>query len=355
MGPGTFGREGLNVPLTAPNQPMTGVMKRKNRLLCACAGFVSLLFAAGCSRTIDGADPSRGDAIGFAPIATRAVVEDFAAGDAFAVWGWYTPEDAFSQVFDATKVSTPDGTTWGYDGLKYWKSDKTYAFYALYPAMDALPATTAGYASGGRLSVEGFDAMRQVDLMAAAATGMSGSSPAVVRFAFTHLLSRVQVVGKVNESSLGIVDFTPRIYSVKLYGVPRTGALSLAAADLTTSGAVRNAWTGSDPTTSAEPLAEFSSAAGTEISTGSTLLLDVLSIPLQLTQEAFVEVEYSTDKAGTNRKTTAIQLTALPVTIWEAGQQYRYTFSISDEDRILFDIPAVNPWSEAVGGIIIVD
>ena len=92
-----------------------------------------------------------------------------------------------------------------------------------------------------------------------------------------------------------------------------------------------------------------------EVTGEGLLLLDALPLPGQLTQEAFVEVEYSTDSAGTNRKTTAVQLTALPVTIWEAGQQYRYSFSISDEDRILFDTPAVNPWSEAVGGIIIVD
>lgn len=334
---------------------MTGVMKRNNRLICACAGVALLLLAAGCSRTIDGAAPSRGDAIGFAPAASRAAVEDFAAGDAFAVWGWYTPEDASSQVFDATKVSTQDGATWSYDDLKYWKSGKTYDFYALYPATDALPATAAGYTSDGRLSVGEFDAVQQVDLMAAAATGMNGSSPAVVQFAFTHLLSRVQVVGKINESSLGIEGFTPRVYAVRIYGVPRMGTLSLAAADLTASGAVRNAWTGSDPTTAAVPLAAFSSDAGAGVSSDGVLLLDALSIPLQLTQEAFVEVEYSTDSAGANRKTTAVQLTALPVTIWEAGRQYRYTFSISDEGRILFDIPAVNPWSEAVGGIIIVD
>lgn len=329
-------------------------MKRNNRLICACAG-AALLLAAGCSRTIDGAAPSRGEAIGFAPTATRAAVEDFAAGDAFAVWGWYTPEDASSQVFDATKVSTQDGATWSYDDLKYWKSGKTYAFYALYPATDALPATAGGYDSDGRLTVEGFDAAQQADLMAASAPGMPGSSPAVVRFAFAHLLSRVQLVGRIDPSSAGIVGFTPRIYSVKLYGVPRTGTLSVAAADLTASGAVRNAWTGSNMTTSAAPLALFSDAAGVEVTGEGLLLLDALPLPGQLTQEAFVEVEYSTDSAGTNRKTTAVQLTALPVTIWEAGQQYRYSFSISDEDRILFDTPAVNPWSEAVGGIIIVD
>ena len=329
-------------------------MKRNNRLICACAG-AALLLAAGCSRTIDGTAPSRGEAIGFAPTATRAAVEDFAAGDAFAVWGWYTPEDASSQVFDATKVSTQDGATWSYDDLKYWKSGKTYAFYALYPATDALPATAGGYDSDGRLTVEGFDAAQQADLMAASAPGMPGSSPAVVRFAFAHLLSRVQLVGRIDPSSAGIVGFTPRIYSVKLYGVPRTGTLSVAAADLTASGAVRNAWTGSNMTTSAAPLALFSDAAGVEVTGEGLLLLDALPLPGQLTQEAFVEVEYSTDSAGTNRKTTAVQLTALPVTIWEAGQQYRYSFSISDEDRILFDTPAVNPWSEAVGGIIIVD
>ena len=252
-------------------------------------------------------------------------------------------------------------------GFAFWDEKAVFPFYhhdegvvgeaQLHEGVAVFEEVFGDYHFGqdGLYFVGEFDAAQQVDLMAAAATGMNGSSPAVVQFAFTHLLSRVQVVGRINGTSLGIVGFTPRIYSVKLYGVPRTGTLSVAAADLTASGAVRNAWTGSNMTTSAAPLALFSDAAGVEVTGEGLLLLDALPLPGQLTQEAFVEVEYSTDSAGTNRKTTAVQLTALPVTIWEAGQQYRYSFSISDEDRILFDTPAVNPWSEAVGGIIIVD
>lgn len=330
-------------------------MKRNNRLICACAGFVSLLLAAGCSRTIDEAAPPRGAAIGFAPTASRAAVEDFAAGDAFAVWGWYTPEDASSQVFDATKISTQDGATWSYDDLKYWKSGKTYAFYALYPATDALPATAGGYDSDGRLTVEEFDAAQQADLMAASAPGMPGSSPAVVQFAFAHLLSRVQLVGRIDPSSAGIVGFTPRVHAIRLYGVPRTGSLSVAADAVTDPAALLAAWSLSGTTTSEAPMAEFTSPAGAEISTDGVLLLDALPLPQQLTPDASVEVVYSTDGTGTELKTTVSQLTALSVSTWEAGRQYRYTFSISDRDRILFDTPTVNGWDEAVGGITIVD
>ena len=50
-----------------------------------------------------------------------------------------------------------------------------------------------------------------------------------------------------------------------------------------------------------------------------------------------------------------VYLASLPLAVWEAGKHYRYTFTISDNDRILFDTPTVNAWTEAVGGIIIVD
>ena len=328
-------------------------MKGMIRHIGPCAA--ALLLLAGCSETTVGRGPGGEDAIGFTTDVTRAAKEDFAAGDAFAVWGWYAPDDAFSRVFDATKVSTPDGTSWSYEGMRFWKAGKTYAFYALHPAADALPGT-ASCSADGILSVAGFDASRGVDLMAACATGMDGGRPAPVPFTFTHLLTRIQIVGKRSESTAGIVGFTPRIHAVRLYGMPGKGDFSLSAADLADREALRAAWMAAPGiTTSDAPLAAFISDGGEEATAEGTLLLDALPYPQRITQDCYVEVVYSTDGTGTDRQTRTVRLTSLPVTVWEAGRQYRYTFSVSDNDRILFDTPTVNAWDEAVGGIIIVD
>ena len=135
------------------------------------------------------------------PVLTRSAVESFTAGSAFSVWGWYIPEDAAGEVFNATTVSTPDGSVWTYEGLRYWKADKTYSFYALYPsAIDLIAnaATAARYNEDGDLFVTAFDASKGYDLMAASALNISGSNTGKVAFTFGHLLSRVEFVVKRN-------------------------------------------------------------------------------------------------------------------------------------------------------------
>ena len=205
------------------------------------------------------------------------------------------------------------------------------------------------------LTVTGFDASQQVDLMAASVSAMNGSLSAPVSFSFTHLLSRIQIVGKRNEATVGIEGFMPRIHEVKLYGMPGSGGLSINAADLSDKTKILSSWTGSDVTTSDSPLIVFRSDTGAEVTREGTLLIDVLPLPQYITRDYYVEVEYSTNGTSGEHKTATIQLNSLPVTKWEVGRQYRYTFSVLDDDRILFDIPTVNAWDEAVGGIIIVD
>ncbi len=315
---------------------------------------VLLLLQTGCSKTETTPSSDNERIIGFTTDVTRTAKENFEAGDAFSVWGWYTPEDAFSQVFDATKVSTADGSKWSYENLRFWHPNKTYAFHALYPSIDILPGT-ASYTADGELSITGFDASKQIDLMSASVTAMSGNSPAPVNFLFTHLLSRVQIVGKCSESSAGIEGFTPRVHAIRLYGMPKTGNLSINSTEVTNKAVLLSAWQGTDATTSDSPLAVFSSETGKDVPTEGILLLDVLLLPQHITQNYYIEVEYSTDGTGGDRESTTIALSSLPVTLWNAGQQYRYTFRVSDNNRILFDTPTVNAWDEAIGGIIIID
>ena len=305
----------------------------------------------------DGVD---GMAIDFrTPALTRVAIESFTPGSSFSVWGWYVPEDAANEVFNATTVSTPDGSVWTYEGLRYWKADKTYSFYALYPSVTDLmanAATAAHYDEDGDLSVTAFDASKGYDLMAASALNISGSNTGKVAFTFGHLLARVEFVVKRNAAADGIEGFNPVIHSAKLYGMHKTADFSASAADLIDKEVISAGWTistdESDRTTKNEPFAVLSEEIS--VNADGTTLIDALLFPQDLTIEYYFEVTYS---SASDREpcTSTVPLVSLTLTTWEAGKHYRYTFTVSDEDRILFDTPTVNAWGEATGGIIIVE
>ncbi len=305
----------------------------------------------------DGVD---GMAIDFrTPALTRVAIESFTPGSSFSVWGWYVPEDAANEVFNATTVSTPNGSVWTYEGLRYWKADKTYSFYALYPSVTDLianAATAAHYNENGDISVTAFDASKGYDLMAASALNISGSNTGKVAFTFGHLLARVEFVVKRNAAADGIEGFNPVIHSAKLYGMHKTADFLVSAADLTDKEAISAGWAistdESDRTTKNEPFAVLSEEIS--VNADGTTLIDALLFPQDLTIEYYFEVTYS---SASDREpcTSTVPLVSLPLTTWEAGKHYRYTFTVSDEDRILFDTPTVNAWGEATGGIIIVE
>ena len=305
----------------------------------------------------DGVD---GMAIDFrTPALTRVAIESFTPGSSFSVWGWYVPEDAANEVFNATTVSTPNGSVWTYEGLRYWKADKTYSFYALYPSVTDLianAATAAHYNENGDISVTAFDASKGYDLMAASALNISGSNTGKVAFTFGHLLARVEFVVTRNAAADGIEGFNPVIHSAKLYGMHKTADFLVSAADLTDKEAISAGWAistdESDRTTKNEPFAVLSEEIS--VNADGTTLIDALLFPQDLTIEYYFEVTYS---SASDREpcTSTVPLVSLPLTTWEAGKHYRYTFTVSDEDRILFDTPTVNAWGEATGGIIIVE
>ena len=323
----------------------------------------AILLLSGCTETlVRGTDESgeAGEIIAFrTPAPSRAVEETFVAGDVFSVWGYYTPTDAASTVFDATSVSTPDGSRWSYHGARYWKADKTYDFYALYPAADRLgAAVSADFDAAGRLSVARFDAGQGADLMAAVAQDFAGRDARQVPLTFKHLLARIEVVAKRSATTEGIVDFNPVVHSAKLHGMYRTGSLSMAADDLTDGEALLAAWSipsdaGESPTDANTPFSQFAGPVAATVD--GVPLMEVLLFPQRLSGEYRLDLIYSTDTGGAETKSASIQLTSLPLTVWEAGKRYRYTFTLSEDDRILFEPPTVNAWSDAVGGITIVE
>lgn len=178
------------------------------RPLTCVALLGTALLLLSCTKTEIRQQESGDGAITFTNVGTKAPVESFKAGDSFSVWSWREAGDAQYAVFDATEVSTTDGTDWGYSGLQYWLPDCTYSFYAVYPAVqDLKEGVLAGCTSAGTVTISGFDASAigpdAVDLMTTRRTDMATqyglAAPSPVDFTFTHALTRIRFAVKLSE------------------------------------------------------------------------------------------------------------------------------------------------------------
>ena len=296
------------------------------------------LAAISCTKTTaPGTEASPEGAITFSGVDTKAAVEDASEINEFSVWGYYTPVDASSTVFDEVTVTRED-SQWKYDGLKFWQSGKTYDFYALYPDTATLTtpdqsgnkaAESASYNAAGNLTITGFDSTSGHDLMTASCTDMLGSDPQPVAFTFSHELALVSFVGQSEGSNAQII-------SIKFSGVKNIGNYNASLSP---------EWTVSGNHVYEEASFELPSVP-------TDIFGEIMVIPQSVNDDYKLTIEYEYKGIeGTSQKKEI----SLPdsVTRWEAGKSYRYTFTIVG-DYILFSTPEVNAWSESSGGIIIV-
>lgn len=293
------------------------------------------LTVISCTKTTaPGTEASPEGAITFSGVDTRAAVEDASEIGKFSVWGYYTPEDASSTVFDEVTVTRKD-SQWKYDGLKFWQSDKQYDFYALYPPVETLRAGGAAdnitCNASGALSITGFDSTKGHDLMTASRTNMSGNTPQTVSFTFSHELAKINVMGKVIGGAAEITSIT---FSSNLH---------------TKGDYIGKIWSFQEyfdnPVISSSEKKELN-AAGVNIFTD-----DLLIIP-QKTENITITIVYNTDTEISKTRSLSVYFPEVPE--WEAGKSYRYVFTIIG-DYIIFNIPTVNTWNDAVGGSVVVD
>lgn len=292
------------------------------------------------------------------PALTRGVVTSDADMDAFDVWGWYkltggseTATDTL--VFNATPV-TKKGDSWKYDNPQRWQPGNTYRFYAMYPSGQA----NIQLNSNGDITISGFDCFEDVDLMVAAKENVDclvGQLPGRISMPFIHLLTSIEFVGKIDEASADIDDFSARIVSASLGGMCSKGdfkgSIAVCQED---KDAIRDGWNFANYTAEA-PFDEvvYSTDDGKLTTDGVSIFGEILLFPQYVKQGLYFEITYEVN--GVGREPVRIDLTSLPLSEWQAGMRYRYSFTVSDSDRILFDVPTVNPWEEATGGIIIVE
>lgn len=289
------------------------------------------LAAISCTKTTaPGTEASPEGAITFSGVDTRAAVEDASEINEFSVWGYYTPEDAFSTVFDKVTV-TRENSQWTYDGLQYWKSDKQYDFYALYPTVEILTTGEQQAAdnitcnASGVLSIIGFNSTKGHDLMTASRTGMSGDTPQTVGFTFSHELTRLSFMLETNAVT---------VVSSVLYGVDYKGTFTKNAAS--------SSWSPSEDGTATLDSSPFKVDNPTVSEGTVTLFDDILMIPHSDLTEAVLTISYYQNASSSEIETLSLRLSDADVKAWEKGQSYRYTLQLN-MGSISVNV-SVRPW-----------
>lgn len=312
--------------------------------------YVILLWGlvASCTTTVTDETGLAVNAITFHSPQTRATADGaFPAGSSFKVWGYRTPtgESTPISVFDGVEVTESDGV-WSYSGeTRYWEKENTYDFYALYPSTIEASSTPQNTYLTIDSHTFGTD-----DILMAARQNMSGNSPEVVSLTFRHLLSKLQFVVKADKALVGEI----KLNSAKLYGLYKKGNYSgetFSADDVAQNGT----WLGIDGSIGTSDVPNFNSLypEGEFVTTdGITAFEDLLVMPYLLDNEVILELNYTID---TTPVTKTFNLALAQIARWEAGKNYRYSITIIDEEHILFEVPTVQPWTSATGGIIIVE
>ncbi len=327
---------------------------RKDSFLTLTA-LALILTLGGCSKSDD---PSTSDdgAIHFGVTSnSRATIEgtEFADDAQFAVWGWRTLTDEPSEpvnVFDktvVTKVVTESGSTWGYDGKRYWVPGYTYNFHAVYPVFPAEEGQpTADVAPDGTITVIGFDCSATgdaaIDLMTSSSASIpctEESTPGTVALQFSHELARLKFTVKVED------EVTATVTGAKLYGVVYQGDYSSANKPVWTLG---TSYSETNTTfvynpTNPQPLT----------TDGINVFPDILIIPDEDIEDAIFELTYYYDEYSQVPVTKKIKVKTTSIPGWTKGQSYSYTVTIGP-NNIQFQ-PVVTPWNTSTGGIITVE
>ena len=332
-------------------------------LVNAAAALSLLASASSCAEVeVDGYEGAE-SYIDFSPsVETKALEEDAGEMDGFAVWAYYKEPGtgSYTEVFgkigrtnNGVPVTRQNDGTWTYDGLRKWEFGVIYNFYALYP-MDVSGVSLRQSEDGTdpHITIDGYqinsEDNRGDDLMMAVSEGISysdGDRPSPVIMRFSHLLSRIDLVCRpYGEPDTWPEGYSPKVHSAKLYGPGTTASFDAGswAVDASTG------------TTADSPYADAAVQAPVGIEKETALLEDMMVFPQRFAPGICFEIAYSASEDNRVR-TSVIELVSMPLEAWEAGLHYKYTFSISPEGRIIFDVPAVQPWDEATGGIIIVE
>ncbi len=300
--------------------------------------FAAALLLAACTSTdeVDGTGGGGDGVIGFRqPAVSRAAVDDASQVDAFSVWGYRIPSGGgeASVLFDGAKVYR-SGNGWTYDDApKYWAAGYVHRFVGLYP--DRQQANTK-VASDGTLTLTGFTATGDIDLMTAAVTYEytdASETPHAVQMPFGHELSRVQLVVKTDQG------VTATITRAVLYGMSNTGTLTRPLSENASS-----SWNLGTATTSGDTPFKYETSVTLDPASTATLWDGLLLIP-QSTSGLKLDITLQRGSEQLSTETVTLNNPAR----WAAAQSYRYVLTI-EADAITFGGFTVPDWGETNTG-----
>ena len=324
---------------------------RKTMLPCIYAVALTVLMTAlSCGRVQEAEDAYISFSAGLAR--TKAPVGSASDISGFAVKAYHetteilppSPSESWTSV-----IRNADGR-WEYQPLQPWQ-EGMYYFGAVYPepsddrhfSADLIIPKDGGTAGFGMQIEYYYSPQADEDLMTAVYTrsysqAEGNSSPVVLNFG--HLLSRVTLVGRAAVEGISVE-------SVTFSGMHVCGSYNSDESQ-------QPVWTPVARDHNGAVIARGSfagqSLSDMTVEQDYTLLEDLMLIP-QDPSQSVISITYS---VGSGASVTKSQpLPSAP--FWESGKSYRYKFTIIDDERIIFDIPEVDPWDNASGGIIIVE
>lgn len=356
------------------SRPYEYAMKMKTYiLLLNAAATLSLLASvSSCTKTRTDIGSGTGKYIEFASALTKTPVNSASDMSEFAVWAYYQAAngnctDVFGQTGTENTgiIVSRTGASWTYDNPKMWEFGVAYTFYGIYPTdTEGVSMKKTSADEKHHIIVDSYDILSPgnagEDLMLALNDGINypeGSNTAPVAMQFSHLLSMMDLVCRPYGNQADWPEnYKPEVHSAKLYGISTEATFRSTGFIPGNVQSIRRGWTvdTSTATTESSPYADAGITAPILIDTEKNLLKDVMVFPQAFTPGMRIEIEYTASEDSPVRN-TAIELISLPLEAWNAGKHYVYTFTISPEGRIIFEVPDVRPWEDASGGIIIIE
>ncbi|MDE7349936.1 MAG: fimbrillin family protein [Muribaculaceae bacterium] len=312
-------------------------------------------------------DYTRGGSFGNRPgSSTRGAAvttRDNIYNNTFAVFGDMTSLDSSYDVknlviFNGDEVKH-DGTQWAYSNPRYWFTNYEYSFVALYPKTFTGLAADLSY-ENNRLAFSytlPSDYTQATDILIAGHRRKAATSNVdkKVELGFGHIMSRLNFVAKVEYTgqNSGI-----EIKSITIKGIASKGTYTALPATISTgysetSDFAEAAWTIS---TSEKIAYTKDTSKIPEVDKSFSLFPStdpLFVIPQEVTGDLVVEITYSVN--GKDEDPIEGYLDSALITEWIPGRAYTYSFTIKDNESIIFDAPTVQEWTDYEGGQYIIE
>lgn len=304
-------------------------------------------------------DLTRGGSFGNRPgTSTRGdVVNGVSDIDKIAVFGNFDNSSKKIVLFNGTKVQNDNGA-WTYSDIRYWFKGE-YNFAAIYPAT-APAIKDLNFSDNNSLSFtySPADYTESVDILTATHHRFYKSGPASkVTFTLQHIFSRINFIAKVDPTSSQ--SFV--IKRLVLKNVKTSGEYVITPAPTTTE--IDDFYANWNTSDSKGTLFDYDSEKEAVINKNATFTFfpndhALMLIPQEVPSDVTIEITYYPEDNKADEKTIPVNLYETTVSAhrgkWERGHTYTYSFSLGDNESIIFNSPTIQKWEEAEGGNYIV-